>query len=200
MKLTIIGASGHGKVVADIAQLVGYDEIRFLDDDSSLKTCGAFPVVGTVSEAANVDGDLFVAIGSATTRKRIMEQLPGRAFPILIHPGGTVASTASIGDGTVIMAGAVVSPYAKLGRGCIINTCASVDHDCVVDSFVHVAVGAHLCGTVTVGTGTWVGAGATIINNVSVCSETTIGAGAVVVGSIIRSGTYMGVPAKLARL
>ena len=83
--------------------------------------------------------------------------------------------------------------------GCIINTASSVDHDCVLSDFVHVAVGAHLCGTVTIGNATWIGAGATVSNNVNICGECTIGAGAVVVKDIIEPGTYIGVPAKLRR-
>ena len=95
----------------------------------------------------------------------------------------------------MIMAGAVINPYAKLGKGCIVNTCASVDHDCEVRDYVHVAVGAHLCGTVEVGAYTWIGAGATVSNNISICPECMIGAGAVVVKDIVEAGTYVGVPA-----
>ena len=97
---------------------------------------------------------------------------------------------------TVIMAGAVVNPGASVGKGCIVNTCSSVDHDCRVGDYVHIAVGAHLCGTVAVGEGTWIGAGSTVSNNVSVCGECMIGAGAVVVRDITEAGTYLGVPAK----
>ena len=89
---------------------------------------------------------------------------------------------------------------AKIGQGCIINTASSVDHDCVLGDFVHVAVGAHLCGTVTIGNATWIGAGATVSNNVNICGECTIGAGAVVVKDITEPGTYIGVPARIKRL
>lgn len=95
----------------------------------------------------------------------------------------------------VIMAGAVINPYVQLGKGCIVNTRASVDHDCNVGDYVHVAVGAHLCGTVEVGAYTWIGAGATVSNNVSICPECMIGAGAVVVKNLEEKGTYVGVPA-----
>ena len=80
--------------------------------------------------------------------------------------------------------------------GCIINTCASVDHDCVLEDFVHVAVGAHVAGTVSIGAGTWIGAGATVSNNLQICGGCMIGAGAVVIKSITESGTYVGVPAE----
>lgn len=113
----------------------------------------------------------------------------------LIHPNATVADSAQIGVGSVVMAGAVINPYAKLGKGCIVNTCDSVDHDCEVRDYVHVAVGAHLCGTVSIGEYTWVGAGATVSNNISICPECMIGAGAVVVKNIEEAGAYVEVPA-----
>ena len=94
------------------------------------------------------------------------------------------------------MAGAVINPGTHIGKGCIINTCSSVDHDCIVGDYVHIAVGSHLCGTVIVGDGTWIGAGATVSNNVSICTNCIIGAGAVVVNDIKECGTYVGVPAR----
>ena len=93
------------------------------------------------------------------------------------------------------MAGAVANPFARLGKGCIVNTCVAVDHDCVVADYVHVAVGSHLCGTVSVGAHTWIGAGAVVSNNVSVCADCMIGAGAVVIKDVVEAGTYVGVPA-----
>ena len=199
MKLTIIGASGHGKVVADIARLNGYDEIEFLDDDPALHECAGYPVVGNSDMASDVDSDVFVAIGNASIRRRVMEGLDEKSFPTLVHPSASIAGSATLGAGTVVMAGAVVNPDATVGRGCIVNTCASVDHDCVVGDYVHVAVGAHLCGTVSVGDGTWVGAGATVSNNLSVCAGVTIGAGATVVSDVGEPGTYVGCPAKPMR-
>ena len=97
------------------------------------------------------------------------------------------------------MAGAVINSGARIGTGCIVNTCASVDHDCNVGDYVHIAVGSHLCGTVSMGDETWIGAGAIVSNNISICSECMIGAGAVVVKDIKESGTYVGVPAKKVR-
>lgn len=197
--LIIIGASGHGKVVADIAQLNGYEKIVFLDDNQTLKQCGIYPIVGTCSEIDNFTGEVFVAIGNCRVRQRIMEQYKHRSFPVLIHPRATVAKGVSLKDGTVVMAGAVINPYTKIGQGCIINTCSSVDHDCVLGDFVHVAVGAHLAGNVTVKDKTWIGMGANVINNLSICPNCMIGAGATVVKDICTSGTYIGVPAKLRR-
>ena len=195
-KLAIIGASGHGKVIADIARRNGYSEIVFLDDDESIHECGGYPVIGKSSEAGTIDADIIVGIGNAGIRKRIQESVPEEKLVILIHPDAVIAEDVAIGVGTVVMAGAVINSGASIGKACIINTCSSVDHDCKVGDYVHISVGSHLCGTVSVGSGTWIGAGATVSNNISICPDCMIGAGAVVVNDIQESGTYVGVPAK----
>lgn len=193
-RLVIIGASGHGKVVADIAILNGYSDVVFLDDDLSAAFCFDYPVVGK-SDAAP-DGEVFVAVGNAEIRKRFMELYDDRIQPVLIHPSAVVAKDVEIDCGTVVMAGAVVNPGAKIGRGCIVNTSSSIDHDCTIGDYCHVAVGAHLSGTVSVGSMVWIGAGATVINNVNICGGCIIGAGAVVIKDIEEDGTYIGVPIK----
>lgn len=195
-KLAIIGASGHGKVVADIARKNGYSEVVFLDDNESIHECGGYPVIGKSIEAKMIDADVIVGIGNADVRKRIQESVPEEKLVTLIHPAAVVAEDVVIGAGTVVMAGAVINPGVRIGKGCIINTCSSVDHDCKVGDYVHVAVGSHLCGTVFIGNGTWIGAGATVSNNVSICSDCMIGAGAIVIRNIEEQGRYIGCPAR----
>lgn len=198
-KLVIIGAGGHGRVVADIAKLNNYTSISFLDDAPGAVECSGYPVVGQVKDAVQYpDCEFAVAIGNAAVRREKQElvaSLGGRPAT-LIHPGAVIADDVVIGAGTVIMAGAVVNPGAVIGKGCIVNTCASVDHDCVLADWVHIAVGAHLAGAVTVGEGTWIGVGAVVSNHVSITGGCMIGAGAVVVGDLNESGTYIGVPAR----
>ena len=146
-KLVIIGASGHGKVVADIAVCCGYEDIVFLDDAEGVVESAGFPVVGKVADACHyADADFVVAIGNAAIHERIQQQLGGSVVT-LVHPGAVISRRAAIGRGCVVMAGAVINPDAVIGDGCIINTAASVDHDCVVGSFAHVSVGAHVAGT-----------------------------------------------------
>lgn len=193
-RLIIIGASGHGKVVADIAKLNGYTDIVFLDDDDNAKECGGYLVVGDSNHAPV--GEVFVAVGNAEIRRMLMERYADRVQPVLIHPNAVIAKDVQIGVGTVVMAGAVVNPGAIIGKGVIINTCSSVDHDCVISDYVHVAVGSHLSGAVNVGEGTWIGTGATVSNNVNICGNCMIGAGAVVIKDINEEGTYVGVPAR----
>lgn len=196
-RLIIIGASGHGKVVADIAVLNGYSDIVFLDDDESVKECAGWPVVEKSNKAPS--GEIFVAIGNPETRRHLMEFYAERVIPVLIHPKAVVAEDVEIGSGTVIMAGAIVNPGTRIGKGVIVNTSSSIDHDCLVGDYSHISVDAHLCGTVKVKDSVWIGAGAIVINNVNICGECTIGAGAVVIKDISNPGTYIGVPAKLKK-
>lgn len=194
--LAIIGASGHGKVIADIAVKNGYKEIVFLDDDEALTECGGYSVVGKSSDAGKLDADFIVGIGNTKIRKKIQDTLNEANIVTLIHPDAVIADNVVIGKGTVIMAGVIINPGVTIGKGCIINTCSSVDHDCKVGDFVHISVGSHLCGTVTVDEQTWIGAGATVSNNVYICRSCMIGAGAVVIKNIDELGTYVGVPAR----
>ena len=195
-KIVIIGASGHGKVAADIALKCGYTDIVFLDDNISIKNCGRHSVVGSNDRVEDINGDVIVAIGNSAARRRIQESIEEERLAVLINPDAVVAEDVTIGSGTVVMAGTVINPGSMIGRGCIINTCASVDHDCKLGDYVHVAVGAHLAGSVEVGDETWIGAGATVSNNIEICGRCMIGAGAVVVKDIEEAATYLGVPAR----
>lgn len=192
-RLIIIGASGHGKVIADIAVKNGYENIVFLDDDESIKECVGFPVIGKTKDAQTLDGDKIVAIGNATIRERIQKEIE---TVTLIHPDAVIGRRVRLGKGTVVMAGAIINPYTVIGEGCIINTASSIDHDCVVEDYSHIAVGAHLCGTVHIGRGTWIGAGATVSNNIDICGGCMIGAGAVVINNIDKRCTAVGIPAR----
>lgn len=197
--LVIVGASGHGKVIADIAEKVGYTDIVFLDDNPKVESCGTYKVVGECKSALSYkNSDFIVAIGNTKVRRKIQSELIAMGLHIvsLIHPAAVIAPNVKIGVGTVVMAGAVINPYTEIGQGCIINTCASVDHDCRIGDYVHVSVGAHVAGTVTIEDNTWIGAGATISNNIEIVADCMIGAGAVVVADIDEPGTYVGVPAK----
>lgn len=193
-RLVIIGASGHGKVIADIAVRNGYEDIVFLDDDENVRECAGFPVIGKTVEAKEMDGDKIVAIGNPKTRERILEEVS--EVITLIHPDAVISRRVEIGEGSVIMAGAVINTDVVIGKGCIINTGASVDHDCRIGDFAHISVGAHVAGTCEIGKKTWIGAGATVSNNVNICGDCMIGAGAVVIKDIDKPGTYVGVPAR----
>lgn len=197
--LLIIGASGHGKVVADIAENLGYERIAFLDDNASVTACGDYSVIGASKDAYQYkDSDFFVAIGNVIYRERIYNDLKQQNLHVvsLIHPHAVIARDVFIEEGTVVMAGVVINPGTKIGKCCIVNTGATIDHDNCIGDYVHVSVGSHLAGTVEIGERSWIGAGAVVSNNISICGDVTLGAGAVVVKHILESGTYIGVPAK----
>lgn len=191
-KLVIIGASGHGKVIADIAVKNGYEDIVFLDDNENVKECAGFPVVGMVGEAEIIEGDKIIAIGNAKIRECIQRNL--KNMVVLTHPDAVISRRVEIGEGSVLMAGTVINSDTVIGKGCIINTGASVDHDSRIEDFAHISVGAHVAGTCKIGQRTWIGAGATVCNNISICCDCTIGAGAVVIKDIKKTGIYVGVP------
>lgn len=199
--LLIIGAGGHGKVVADIAERMGcYQSIVFADADETIQSCMGYEVLREqdLEESFLRKRDIFVAVGNSKTRQKICGEMLRKGFflPTLIHPDAVVARTASIGSGSVVMAGAVVNADAVIGCSCIMNTASSVDHDCRVGDYCHISVGAHLAGTVAVGEHTWIGIGACVNNNLTICDGCMIGAGAVVIKDIVTPGTYVGVPAR----
>jgi len=200
-KLLIIGASGHGKVIADIAlKMNKWKSMAFLDDDENIKQSMSIGVIGKSRDVFKYiqDYDIFVAIGNNSTRERIQKNLEklGASIPVLIHPKSIIAEQVEIGSGTVIMAGAIINCCTKIGNGCIINTGATIDHDNIIEDYVHISPGANLAGTVKVGKGTWIGIGSIVSNNISIVGNSTIGAGAVVTKDIDEVGTYVGVPVK----
>lgn len=198
-EVIIIGAGGHGKVLADAIMQSGDRVLGFLDDDVSLpsQVCG-IPVLGVSKDYVNYPGAYFViGTGRADSRRRLSRLLEGVKWYTVIHPSAIVSGMDThIGEGTVILANAVVNAGTYLGRHCIINTGAVVDHENRLGDFCHVAVGAKLAGTVSIGESTWVGIGACVSNNLTICGNCMIGAGTVVVRSIEEPGTYVGVPAR----
>ena len=199
--IAIMGASGHCKVIAEIALENGYDDIVFVDLNPTIDMLGEYPVADEDTDLDNfikADYDFIVGIGEAKIRKRVQEKLLSKNANIvtLVHPSATVAFDSEIGIGTVVMAGAVINPGSKVGDGCIINTCSSVDHDNIIGNYAHISVGAHTAGNVTIGDNSWLGIGAVVSNNISVCADCMIGAGAAVVVDISEASTYVGVPAR----
>jgi sugar O-acyltransferase (sialic acid O-acetyltransferase NeuD family) len=200
-KLLIIGASGHGKVVADIAlKMNKWKNIAFLDDDKSIKTSMGIEVIGTSEDVFTYINqcEIFVGIGNNSRREKIQGKLEivGATIPVLIHPNAVIGEQVELGAGTVVMAGAVVNCCTKIGKGCVINTGATIDHDNMIEDYVHISPGVHLAGTVKVGQGSWLGIGSVVSNNVNITSGCKVGAGAVVVKDITETGTYVGVPAR----
>ncbi|MCI0994204.1 acetyltransferase [Pseudomonas corrugata] len=201
-RLAILGASGHGKVVADTAECCGWQAIEFFDDAwPSVSSIGVWPVVGNtedlVARVEEFDG-VLVAIGNNRIRRNKIDELKasGARLSVLVHPSSTVSRYANIGPGSVVFASAVVNAYASVGGGAILNTGCSVDHDCVLGLCVHVSPGARLAGAVSVGDGSWIGIGASVRQVLSIGVNVTVGAGSTVVCDISDNMTVVGTPAR----
>lgn len=200
-KLIIIGASGHGKVVADIAiKMNKWKSIVFLDDDQSIKINMGIEVIGKSVDAFlyKDEADFFVAIGNNATRENVQKKLEDKGLSVvtLVHPSAIIGTDVEIGNGTVVMPSVVINSSSRIGKGCIINTNASLDHDNIIEDYVHISPGVKTAGSVNIGKGTWLGIGSIVSNNVNICSSCKLGAGAVVVKDITEQGTYVGVPVR----
>ena len=201
--LAILGAGGHGKVIAECAELSGWNKIIFFDD--------AYPMMRRVSKW-NIEGtstdlvikqsefdSIHVAIGDNLLRNRKIQALENTRLETISHPSAAISCSAKIESGTAILANAVVNADVKLGRASILNSACVVEHDCKIHEFVHICPGAKLAGNVTVGKNSLVGIGSSVIQNISIGKNTRIGAGSVVISNIPDSSDASGVPCKVLK-
>ncbi|WP_460389434.1 NeuD/PglB/VioB family sugar acetyltransferase, partial [Thermus thalpophilus] len=169
MKLVVIGAGGHGKVVVATAMEAGMEVLAVLDDDSNkwgsrlLEAPVWGPIFSFSSFAHETDVGFVLAIGENKLRKKLATQIQGVRWATLVHPKAYVHPSASVGEGTVIFAGAVVQPSALIGKHVIVNTGAVVEHDCKVGDWAHLASGARLAGGVNIEEGAFLGTGGVVI-------------------------------------
>ncbi|QZA78321.1 acetyltransferase [Deefgea tanakiae] len=202
-RLAILGASGHGKVIADAALLSGWDEVIFYDDAWPEKEMnGRWPIVGNTAallmRILPFDG-VVVGIGNNKIRLEKTQQLALLDLPVvtIVHPSAVISPFSMIGYGSVVLANSVVQVDTSVGVAALINTSSTVDHDCVLADGVHICPGAHLAGGVHVGEKSWIGIGSSIKQLVNIGANVMIGAGAVVVTDIVDSVTVAGVPARI---
>jgi sugar O-acyltransferase (sialic acid O-acetyltransferase NeuD family) len=202
-KIALLGASGHGKVVADMALLLGYQDISFYDDAwPKITENSHWPVVGNTDlllRNLNQYDGVVVTIGDCVIRlkKHHTLQEAGARLVSLVHPRAWISHFSSLGAGSVLMAGAYVNIDSAIGQACIINTGATVDHDCKLFDGVHISPGANLSGGVIVLEGAWVGVGASIREGIEIGSYAIIGAGSAVTKSIDDDVIVVGNPAKV---
>ena len=204
MRVAVLGAGGHGAVVAEAALAGGsLEPVCFLDDSAGVhgtKILG-LPVVGAIGALELIPSDVtgvLLGVGNNRHRLRLLELARTRGVdrPVVIHPRACVSPSASLAGGTMVAAGAVIGTRAVIGSGCIINTGATVDHDCVLGDVVHVAPGAHLAGSVRVGSRSFIGIGACVIPGIEIGDGALVAAGAAVIRDVFPNVRVAGVPAR----
>ena len=205
-RVFLYGAGGHGAVVADLLQRAGVEVAFAVDDEPARwnRRVGGVAVVGgrdALLERRKEAGAAIVAIGANAARRAVAAWLAaqGFAFARAIHPAAVLARDVSVAEGCMVMAGAVINPGAHVGAHSIVNTAASVDHDCRIGEAVHLAPGARLCGAVEVGAGAFVGAGAVIVPGRRIGEGAVVAAGAVVLADVPERAVVAGNPARVVR-
>lgn len=201
--LAILGASGHGKVIADSAEQTGWDQIVFFDDAwPSLQANGRYVVAGDTEALLKRLGEyqgVIVGIGNNAIRMKKHRLLAEHGAPLasIIHPSACISPHAHIGPGTAVMANAVINTDSRLGLSCIVNTGATIDHDCMIGDGVHVCPGAHVAGGVEIGNDSWIGIGSCVRQSIVIGRNLMVGAGAAVVSDVPNGCTVVGVPARV---
>ena len=196
----IIGAGGHGQVIADILRKLHYPVKGFLDDKLTSKIMD-IPIVGPVMFAKELEGRFVVAIGDNKVRSEIVKKLslPDDHYFTVIHPSTVIGNNVEIGPGTMIIGGVIINIGTKIGKHVIVNTSSSLDHHNIIGDFVHIGPGTHTGGNVVVEEGAFLGIGTSVIPGKKIGKWAKIGAGAVVIDNIPPYTTSVGVPARVIK-
>lgn len=204
--ILVVGAGGHSKVIVDILQQNGEYEIAGLIDRSGTRGFWGIPVVGSDEDLDRLREELhieyaFVALGKGQLREKVTQKVVDAGLEIIsvLSKTAIISSRARIGKGTVVMPGAIINADAVIGNGCIVNTNASIDHECEIGDYTHVAPGCALSGKTIVGRQCLLGTGCRVIDGVHIGDNTIVGAGTVVIGSLEGNCTVVGVPGKIIK-
>lgn len=199
MMIYLYGASGHAKVIIELAELLSLPIGGLIDNDEKIKDLLDYSVSNEMPSKANqLSSSFIISIGNNRIRKKVSKELNVK-FATLIHPQNNISTRALIEVGTVVMAGVSINSCSKIGRHVIINTNASVDHDCVIENFVHISPNATLAGDVQVGEGSHIGIGSSIIQGVRIGKWCTIGAGAVILKDVPDYAVVVGNPGRIIK-
>ncbi len=199
MRLLIVGAGGHAKVVIDAAEAAGHEIAAVIGTATDAPELLGHRVV---PDAGGVRADGFIiAIGDNRTRAMYFaeSEATGLAPASVIHPSAIIGSDVLVGSGTFIAAGVVINTGSRIGPDTILNTGCTVDHDCAIGAHAHIGPQAALCGAVTLGEGVLLGVGSCASPEASVGDWSVVGAGAAVVGELPANAVCVGVPARPLR-
>lgn len=201
LQFGIIGAGDHGKVIADCLKSNDLKSIFFVDDNQDiLKEWQNIPIFTKNYLNLLKNSNLIIGIGNNKTRKRIAENFSNYQFVSFKHSSSYISEFAQIGKGSIAMAFSLVQTNSKIGNHCIINSRASIDHDCIIGDYVHLGPGSILCGNIQVEEGAFIGAGATILPSIKIGKWATIGAGSVVIKDVPDFATVVGNPARIIKI
>ncbi len=202
--LVIFGAGGHAVSVANVALSAGYAIQHFVDQNRKGTALLGIPVIGGIAELENPQELSFaIAVGDNCVREKIHRELlattPHLHFPPLVHPSAVISFFTEIGDGSVVMPQAVVGPHSRVGRFCLVNTRASIDHDCTMLDYSSLAPGAVTGGTVRIGLRSAVSIGATVKHGLTIGDDSIVGAHSYLHRDLPDHQVAYGVPARPVR-
>lgn len=199
--LIIVGAGGHAKVAYEIASLVGFRDICFVASKSSTSSVCGISVLKDIPKGYR--GSFFIAVGDNFQRRRLYSRFmltnADACDVSLIHPSSVVSESATIGRGSIVMAGSVIASYVKIERCSVVNTRSSVDHESHLAEFSSIAPGVSIAGNVTVGRMSAVSIGSSVIHRVKIGAFSIVGAGSVVLSDVPSNVIAFGVPARTVR-
>ncbi|MEX3931244.1 acetyltransferase [Paraburkholderia phymatum] len=201
-EIIVVGAGGHAKVCIEILHEMGETVAYCVGDANASDQCVGVPVLkgdeNLVDLHARGYRRVFVAIGSNRLRNRLAAYATELGFTLTnaVHPKAIISQTVKFGEGVAVMAGAVINAESVIDSLAIVNTGATIDHDCDIGRAVHIAPQCALAGNVTIGAFSILGVGAKVIPEKTIGEQVTVGAGGVVINDISASQTVVGVPAR----
>lgn len=143
---------------------------------------------------------VIVAIGDGAIREKVVNEIKDICqFETIIHHSAFVSRFSELQEGTVVMPQVCVNAEVKIGKHCIINTGSVIEHDCIIEDYVHIAPSVTMAGNITVKKRAQIGIGSRIIPGVTIGEDAIVGAGAVIIKDVPAGATVVGNPGKIVK-